>query len=54
MLWNIKVGIIKGKQMLRKHFQKGIDMAPNLHFEFVDVLQGVDGITILLKEKMVL
>jgi hypothetical protein len=36
---------------LRKHFLKGLELAPNLHFEFIELLTGVDGMTIIYKRE---
>jgi ketosteroid isomerase-like protein len=49
--WGIIDGRINGKEQLRKHFLKGFELAPNLHFEFIDLLTGVDGITIIYKRE---
>lgn len=40
-------GRVSGKAAVRAYFQHGLDMTPNLHFELIDVLIGVDGVTIL-------
>ena len=49
--WNIADGKIIGKENLRAHFLKGLDLAPNLYFEFIDMLSGTDGITIIYKRE---
>jgi hypothetical protein len=49
--WNIADGKINGKEKLRAHFLKGLELAPNLYFEFIDVLSGSDGITIIYKRE---
>lgn len=49
--WNIPDGKITGKEKLREHFLKGFELAPNIHFEFIDLLMGVDGITIIYKRE---
>ncbi|MDB5117452.1 MAG: hypothetical protein JWQ79_2944 [Mucilaginibacter sp.] len=49
--WNIAEGKLAGKEKLRAHFLKGFELAPNLHFEFIDVLTGVDGMTIIYKRE---
>ncbi|MBB6109162.1 SnoaL-like domain-containing protein [Mucilaginibacter lappiensis] len=49
--WGIADGKIIGKEKLRAHFLKGLELAPNLYFEFVDMLSGTDGITIIYKRE---
>jgi ketosteroid isomerase-like protein len=43
-------GWIEGKTRLREHFSVGIQ-APNLRFEFIDVLLGVDGMCIVYQRE---
>jgi hypothetical protein len=45
--WHKPDGMLVGENALREHFQRGLELAPNLHFELLDVLTGVDGITII-------
>ena len=49
--WNIADGKITGRQKLKEHFLKGFEVAPDLHFEFVDLLFGTDGVTIIYKRE---
>lgn len=49
--WNIADGKLCGKEQLRKHFLKGFELAPDLHFELITVLAGVDGMTIVYKRE---
>ena len=49
--WGIIDGRISGKEQLRKHFLKGFELAPDLNFEFIDLLTGVDGMTIIYKRE---
>jgi hypothetical protein len=49
--WNIPEGRIVGKEKLRKHFLKGFEVAPHLHFEFVSVLVEDSSITITYKRE---
>ncbi len=49
--WGIADGKIVGKEKLRAHFLKGFELAPNLYFEFIDMLSGTDGITIVYKRE---
>lgn len=46
----IKSGWMEGKERLREHFAVGIK-TPNLHFEFVDVLLGVDGMAVVYRRE---
>jgi ketosteroid isomerase-like protein len=46
----IQRGWLEGKEKLREHFAVGI-RAPNLRFDFVDVLLGVDGIAIAYRRE---
>ncbi len=40
-------GTIRGKAALRSYFERGLARFPNLAFELVHVLAGVDGLTIV-------
>ena len=44
-------GILRGKERLRDHFARGLAAYPSLRFELLDVLIGVDGITILYRRE---
>ncbi len=45
-----KDGKLTGREALRTHFQKGLDLPPDSPFELVDVLNGVDGILVVYKQ----
>ena len=49
--WNKADGVLIGQDALRQHFKRGLELAPNLHFELVDVLMGVDGMTIVYRRE---
>ena len=49
--WHKPDGLLVGQNALREHFQRGLELAPNLHFELLDVLIGVDGITIVYRRE---
>ncbi len=49
--WKKADGILMGTDALRQHFKRGLERAPNLHFELVDVLMGVDGMTIVYRRE---
>lgn len=44
-------GIVKGKTEVRKYWQIGLDKIPDLKFELIDVLAGLNGITIYYVNK---
>ncbi len=46
----IKSGWIEGKSRLREHFSVGMQ-APNLRFEFVDVLMGIGGMSVVYRRE---
>lgn len=39
-------GRVKGKQNLRRYFQRGLEAHPNLHFELADVLCGLSSVVL--------
>jgi len=39
-------GIVIGKENVRKYWTIGLESNPNLHFEIIDVLIGINSITI--------
>jgi hypothetical protein len=39
-------GTLKGKDKVRAYWAKALERLPDLHFELIDVLTGVDSITI--------
>jgi len=49
--WKIEDGKLTGKEKLKQHFLKGFEEAPDLHFEFVDILIGTEGVMILYKRE---
>lgn len=42
-------GRLKGKEAVRAYWQAGLSRLPDLHFELVDVLAGIDGLLILYR-----
>jgi len=48
--WGIQSGKLLGKSKLREHFEKGLK-TPKLRFELIDVLPGVNGMTILYRRE---
>jgi hypothetical protein len=45
-LFNEASGTIKGKTNLRSYFQRGLNTYPELHFELLKVLTGVNSVTL--------
>lgn len=39
-------GVVEGKENVRKYWTFGLEKIPNLKFELIDFLVGIDGITI--------
>jgi hypothetical protein len=42
-------GRLKGKAAVRAYWRKGLQFLPDLHFELVSVLAGVEGLTLLYR-----
>jgi hypothetical protein len=49
--WNKTDGVLVGREQLRRHFEQGLARAPHLHFELINVLMGVDGMTIIYRRE---
>ncbi len=49
--WGKNDGKLSGKAELQKHFLKGFELAPTLHFELIDILTGMDGVLIVYKRE---
>jgi ketosteroid isomerase-like protein len=47
----IASGRIDGKEHLRAYFAKGLETITNLHFELLQVLLGVDGMTVYYRRE---
>lgn len=45
-LMNESTGTIKGKENVRAYWDKALKRIPDLHFELIEVLSGVDSITL--------
>ncbi|QMU30017.1 nuclear transport factor 2 family protein [Adhaeribacter radiodurans] len=39
-------GVVVGKNQVREYWQQGLKLIPNLRFEIIDVLTGINGLTI--------
>jgi ketosteroid isomerase-like protein len=44
-------GVIRGIDALRSYWASGLERVPDLHFDLVDVLHTVDGVTILYRNQ---
>ncbi len=44
-------GKVRGKPSLRNCFERGLGLVPDLHFEILDVLRGVEGMTIYYRNQ---
>lgn len=44
-------GTLKGKEKIRPYWQKGLEQTPALKFELLNVLIGVESITLLYKNQ---
>ena len=48
-LMNEPSGTITGKDKLKPYFEKGLAAYPDLHFQLIGVLEGVDSVTLYYK-----
>jgi ketosteroid isomerase-like protein len=46
MMMNEPTGTIKGKENVRAYWAKALERLPDLHFELIEVLGGVDSLTL--------
>lgn len=44
-------GTVRGKQALRSYFEKGLQAVSDLQFELLEVLTGLDGLTIYYRNQ---
>jgi hypothetical protein len=51
-LLNNRDGVVQGKAALREYFRRGLDAFPNLHFDLIDVLWGVETIVLYYGNKV--
>lgn len=45
-------GVVQGKAALREYFRRGLEEFPNLHFDLIDVLWGVETIVLYYANKV--
>lgn len=48
----IESGSLKGKEAVRNYWEKALERIPDLHFELVEVTQGVDSVALYYKSVM--
>lgn len=39
-------GLVEGKEAVRAYWRIGLDKIPDLHFELIELLVGIDGLTL--------
>jgi ketosteroid isomerase-like protein len=39
-------GIVSGKQTVQKYWANALEKVPNLHFKLIEILSGINGLTI--------
>jgi ketosteroid isomerase-like protein len=44
-------GVVRGKDALREYWSAALPLVPDLHFDLVDVLTTVDGLTIVYRNQ---
>jgi hypothetical protein len=49
--WERADGTLNGLDEIREHFRRGLEAAPNLRFDLVDVLAGVGSAAILYRRE---
>jgi hypothetical protein len=49
--WNKPDGVLKGKEELKKHFEKGLELAPKLHFELEKIFWAPNGYAVLYRRE---
>jgi len=50
-LLNVPSGMIKGKDALRAYFAKGLEFFPDLNFELIDLMWGVNSLVLYYKNQ---
>ncbi len=49
--WNIAEGKLIGKDLVERHFRKGIEEVPGIQFEFHSILYGVESVVLFYKRE---
>jgi ketosteroid isomerase-like protein len=50
-IMKIPSGMVKGKEALRVYFTKGLAVRPDLRFEFIDVMWGINSLVVYYKNQ---
>lgn len=45
-LLNLEDGVVSGKEQVRAYWKFALEKMPDLHFELLDILVGMDGLTL--------
>ena len=45
-IWGKEDGCLVGREAVKRHFLKGMEVFPDIHFSFKDAMVGVDGMTV--------
>jgi len=48
-IMNVPSGMVKGKNALRAYFAKGLEVYPDLKFELIDLMWGVNSVMLYYK-----
>jgi hypothetical protein len=49
--WNEVEGKLEGKVAVERHFRKGLEEMPDIHFEFLSILYGIESIILFYKRE---
>ncbi len=49
--WKKEDGLLVGKEELRRHFACGLELAPDLRFDLLEILTGMNGVVILYRRE---
>ena len=49
--WNETEGKLEGKEAVERHFRKGLEEMPDIHFEFHSILFGIESIILFYKRE---
>lgn len=52
MVGGINSGTLKGKESVSEYWKKALNKIPDLHFELIEVTEGVDSIALFYKSVM--
>lgn len=49
--WSVAEGRLAGKAAVEQHFTKGLDEVPDTRLEFLSLLYGIEGVTIVYRRE---